>query len=140
MTTKMFKLISNNLGLLAFAIVALLSAIFEISLYTFLFEIIEIDPVSASPISQICSMVFNFTLNKFFTFKAGRSNALSQFSRFFILWLFNLLITTVWMYVFVNYTEIYPTISRFAIMIIIFFFNYFISKKLIFKKPDAQIN
>lgn len=126
-------LIQKNKNFLIFFLIGLLSALFELSFYTFLFSIIKFDPVLSSPIAQIASFIFNFSFNNSITFKESNSKISSKFLKYFILWMFNIGFTTLAMYFLVQNLPIYPTILRFIVLIIMFLLNYFISKKYIFK-------
>ena len=124
--------------LFVFAIVALLSAICELALYTFLFEILYIGELQSVPIAQVTSMIFNFSLNKLFTFKTGKKFKLVEFGKYIFIWLINILVTTVAMNFLLANTGIYPTVSRFIVMLIMFFFNFFAQKLFIFNKNTMK--
>jgi putative flippase GtrA len=127
-------LIKKHHQILIFGFVAVASALFELGLYTALFELIKISPLTSSPIAQIASMVFNFSLNKFFTFKTGKTFKIQEAGGYFVVWLLNLFVTTIIMAYLIQNTSIYPTLIRVIVIFIMFFFNYFAMKRLVFKK------
>lgn len=132
MKANLVKLLKSKL--FKFLLVAGASALFELVLYTILFEVLNIHPITSSPIAQIASMVFNFTLNKLFTFGTGKKFRIKEAVGYFIIWLLNLFVTTVLMAYLISNTLIYPTVIRFVVMVIMFLFNYIVMKKFVFKE------
>jgi putative flippase GtrA len=140
MKEKILILINKllNTSIISFAIIAGLSMVFELSFYTLLFEILKVDKVVSSPIAQAVSMVFNFSLNKIFTFKTGKEFNLKEVVGYLGVWLVNLTVTTILMGILTQVTQIYPTIIRFAIMVLMFFFNFFALKIFVFKEKKNE--
>lgn len=133
MKTKLVKNILTS-QLFKFLAVAVVSAIFELTLYTFVIEALKIDALPATPIAQIIAMVLNFTLNKSFTFESKSRLNIKEVGGYLLTWLFNLFVTTIVMAFLISKTEIYPTILRFLVMVLLFFLNFIILKRIVFSK------
>ena len=127
-----FKFLNSQI--IPFGIVAITSVIFELALYTSLFEIFNLDPKISSPIAQIFSLVLNFTLNKLYVFKTGKTLNLKEIIGYLSIWLLNFIVTTVLMSALIGNLEIYPTILRLFVIFVMFGFNFLSEKYLIFKK------
>lgn len=136
MFSNLITFFKNPPKLAKFLTVAGVSAIFELVVYTTLFEILLISPVTSSTIAQVLSMIFNFILNKLFTFKTGRGFNLREAVGYLTIWGINLFVTTILMAYLIENTQIYPTVLRFGVMILMFFFNFFTLKHLVFKQKS----
>ncbi|MBP5427365.1 MAG: GtrA family protein [Clostridiales bacterium] len=74
----------------------------------------------------------NFTINRVYSFKS-KAPLMRQVKRYGILYLANLAITSVLLYMFADMLELSPYISKFLAMNIIISWNFIIYKKFIYK-------
>jgi len=83
-------------------------------------------------VSFSLSAVFNYVFNKKITFKSRSKKIFSQFTLFFIIALFALLISILVMFVLVDLFLIDKLISRIFTTLLIFFINYLAHSNLTF--------
>lgn len=136
MKRKLLEFINSKF--FRFLFVAVLSIVFELAVFTLLFTVIRADPVLSSPIAQVFSMIFNFTLNKLFTFKTEKKHLVRETVGYFIVWLINVGISTALIAIVLGITDIYPTIVRFGIIVIMFFLNFYLLKTFVFNKGKSE--
>lgn len=122
--------------ILKFSLSSIISFLVDYSLFSILsiwIKNITICNVSA----RIVSATVNYSLNRKYVFKSNRS-IYKSFTSYVILAICILGLNTVLLNVLVNTVGINKFISKIIVEVILFIFNYFIQKKLIFKKGDDK--
>ena len=87
----------------------------------------------ANSISFACGFVVSFILNKKWVF-ASVGNSKIQLTRYFILALVNLAISTALIWILVDVAHVYDLIAKIAVMLVIACWNYVIFSRVIFKR------
>jgi len=120
--------------IIKFFLVSVVTLISEVLFFTILISFLFVSPIIASPIGQVFGVIINFTLNKIFTFNSGKYLRWFEIWRYALVWILNVVISTILLSLFLSITNIYPTIIRMVIIGIMFFFNYFSISRFVFVK------
>lgn len=128
-----------------FAIIALLSALIDITLFAIFNAILKsmitsftLATAVANITSRILSGTFNFSMNKIFAFKSG-GNTQKQILQYLALFFVQMGVSTLLVSIASKLTE-YTVISKIFIDTIIFFVNYFVEKRYIFNESKDMDN
>lgn len=132
---KIIKYLKEN-KVIRFGLVGVLISIFDILFYTFLFEALKVDSVLATPISHGIAIILHYFSNKYLVFNRDKKIRAFEVAKFIGVNLVDEVLSTGLMYVFVNYTSIYPSISRIIVMFIMFALIYSLMSKWVFLKVE----
>lgn len=131
------KLIDKKV--IKFLIVWVSSTAVDIWSLFFLYEIINLELYLAIFIAFLLSVINGFLLNKFWTFWDKSKSYKTQFFKFFIASSIWLLLTFVFMYIFIEYIWIYYIYSKIITTFIVVIWNYNISRLWTFAiKEDVK--
>jgi putative flippase GtrA len=122
----------KNIRILKFFFVALVTLLSEITLFTILISILGLNPIIASPLGQVFGVIINFTLNKLFTFQVGKKLIWGEIWRYALVWIANVLISTMLLSILLSFIDIHPSIIRVFIIGVMFFFNYYAISRFVF--------
>ena len=130
-----------------FAFIAIMSSVIDILLFTILHNVfsallltvINLNMISgiSNVIARLVSGLFNFTMNKKFAFES-KGNTKKQFIQYTSLFIAVLCTSTILVSLASN-LPINITISKIIIDFIIFFTNYFVEKRVIFKAEKKTV-
>ncbi|MDP4179601.1 MAG: GtrA family protein [Bacillota bacterium] len=109
----------------------------DFSIYHFLYKYMNLSAILSSGASQIVGFWVSFLLNKFWTFKI-KEDFLKQLSSYTILFIFNLLFSTLALYLFVDIMHKDKDLTKIFTMGIIFIWNFVVYKKLIYKVKGVR--
>lgn len=94
--------------------------------------------IIATYVARAVSCIFNFTLNKKLVFKS-KGSATSQFIKYIALVIFSGTLSGLGItYLYRLMPKIWPVIIKVPVELILYVFNYFVQKKLIFKNSEAN--
>ena len=116
-----------------YTLVGITGLILDMIILYCLVEFLHMPVVPASAISFFVSMVNNFFLHKYWTFKDLSHHFERQFVSFFIIALANLAITVVCMYFFSDILKIWYMIAKVLTSIIVLIFSYTMNRMWTFK-------
>lgn len=125
-----------------FAVVGTIGTMVDFGIYSILTRIFGFYYLSATAISVFAAIINNFLLNKYWTFKKGKSGRMGQeYIKFFIVSVINYFLTLGIIYLIMEHTHAevfagsYKDFFAKAVAIgIVLFSNYFGNKKWTFKK------
>ncbi|MFA6514368.1 MAG: GtrA family protein [Patescibacteria group bacterium] len=124
----------NSKGQIArFLVVGSSSALIDIGLLIFLKEKINFTPVLAVATNQIIIIIYNFLLNKYWSFET-RKKPLRQFSRYVILVAFNYFASIILMYLLYSLIGIDYKIVRLVSIGLLFSCNFIAYKHWVYKE------
>jgi putative flippase GtrA len=112
-------------GLISFGI--------EYSLFILLYRVFEIWYITSHVSVYIVVFWFNFFVNRLWSFKS-KSNLQRQLSMYTLLFVFNLIVATLIMYLLSEILRITPLISKVLVMGMTVSWNFIIYKTVIYKK------
>jgi len=113
-------------------IIGLTSAVFDLFLYKFLNESVNLWYVFSHCAGFFVGFWISFLLNRFWTFKS-KDNIGKQLSSYTLLFFFNLAFSTSFIYVFTNIIGVNKDISKLFTIGITSVWNFVIYKKVIYK-------
>ncbi|MFD0757674.1 GtrA family protein [Arthrobacter ulcerisalmonis] len=122
--------------MIRFLLVGGLSFALDLGLLVILHEVVGVDLAIATPIAFVTSLVFNFLLQRLFTFRSDSHGATSA-AKYLALVVFNILVTEVLVTGFhaVGWSYI---VGKATATIITTVWNYFLYKKWIFKRTTTD--
>lgn len=110
------------------------SAAFEYVTFIILLHFFAVAPIYAQPISFACGVITSYTLNKFWVFASDKKTIERKETALFAsLAIFNLLVTTSLMGLFVHTLHIPAFGAKLFLMLCVATWNYIIFNKIIFK-------
>jgi len=116
-----------------FFIIGLSSAIIDLSLVIILKEVANLRPVLAVALSQIFVILYNFLLNKFWSFKASAKH-FQQFSRFMVSVFFNYFAAIFLMYIFYDLVGLNYKLVRLGSIALMSTINFMVYKHWVYKE------
>lgn len=118
-----------------FLITGILSTFVNYFIFLFLFIAFSIEYVFASATGYICGIFFGFKLNANWTFKFNQNSGdISIFTKYFAVYLFNLVISLILLSYLVEIIKVIPEISNILCIIFTTISNYLLIKFIVFKK------
>ena len=114
-------------------IIGIVGAIIDFSFFALFYKIFAFGEVISNIISSFVGFNNNFFLNAFFNFKTKGNFLIRYFSYFFVC-LFGIFISTSFLYVSVTILGFNAFLSKFVVMGLIFIVQYFLNKKITFRK------
>ncbi|RMD77474.1 GtrA family protein [Candidatus Dojkabacteria bacterium] len=108
--------------------------IVEMTFFTISVVIFYLNPLVASPIGQIIGFTLNFLINKFFTFNSKSGFKFFEVTNFVLIFTINIFVSTAILAFLIDNTKLHPTVLRIAVIVVMFFFNYFAISKFVFFK------
>ena len=125
-----------------FGFVGLGNTILDLGVYILLTRSLHFFAVNyllANTISWICAVMFSFTMNRYWTFKAHfHSAARTQYAKFFIVSVVSLLLSQITLFVAVDVVGIHDLAGKAASIVIVMFWNFFMNKKWTFRHAAVQ--
>ena len=118
--------------ILKFSLSSIISFIIDFSLFS-VFSIFIKKITICNILARIISATVNYILNRKFVFQSNKSVYKSFFS-YVLLAILILVLNTLLLNMFVNYLYINRFVAKIIVEFILFIFNYFIQKKVIFKR------
>ena len=116
-----------------YIIVGFSSFIIEYGLFVILFKVIEINELVANTLAISAAFLFNFLMNRLWSFKS-REKIGKQFVLYSLLFVFNMMISNLFIWASGIYLGISPVISKVLIMGLIVTWNFVIYRKIIYRK------
>jgi dolichyl-phosphate beta-glucosyltransferase len=138
-TSFMIKIINNNFfTFFKYSVVGVSGTIVDLgTLYIFV-DFLHIPVLLATAISFILAVINNFILNKYWTFQNKSSNVRKQFIKFLIVSVIGLLLTEMFMALFVYVLKIWYLISKLLTSAIILVWNFLGNKHWTFKDKHVK--
>ena len=97
-------------------------------------EVFAVDPVVASVSGTVLGGVINFTIGRYWAFKATNKGIAGQGLRYLITWCGNLLLNALGVYLFIHYAEIDYRIAKLITSLVVAIgYNYPMQKNYVFK-------
>ena len=116
-----------------FFVVGVSSVVLDLALLIFLKEKVGCSPVSAVALNQIVVIIYNFILNKYWSF-GSKQMLTKQFVRYLFLVLINYCLSIVSMYIFNTLIGINYQIVRLLTVGVLFVFNFIFYKYWVYKE------
>ena len=135
----MKKFLIKNLALIdkrsasTFLTVGFITAVINFSLFTLLFQLMHFDYRIAISIAYICSIIFHFTANRYFTFRSHGANLLQHMSRYLVMVGFNYLVTITIICIVVDHLYFSPYLGVLFAIAGTVWFGYILSKFWVFR-------
>lgn len=108
--------------------------------YTILNPEIPLELQTANIISWITCVTFTYITNRKYVFNSQNKNIIKEIIKFYISRLSTLFLDMSFMYIFVTKLNLNDKIIKIIINIIIIILNYILSKILVFKPKENQLN
>lgn len=125
----------KNPQIYQFMVVGILNAVLLLLLTIFFTDFLNIFYLFSSIISYEITIILGFIIHEFWTFSKNKKTK-TPFMRFFkyqIFYFLGLLINSIILFFLTDYFNINYTVSQFIGIFIVFFFNFYTSKKITFK-------
>lgn len=119
--------------IIRFLVVGSSSALIDIGLLIMLKENFNFRPTFAIAINQIFVVIYNFLMNKYWSFKTKKM-PIKQFSRYVVLVFFNYLISIILMYLLYDIFDINYKIARLFSIALLFIVNFIFYKHWVYKE------
>ncbi len=113
-------------------VIGISGAVLDFSIFALFYNIVGVGEVIANLIGSFFGFNNNFFLNAHFNFKA-KDKFLVRYFTYFMICLFGMIVTSVFLYVTVSVLGFDPYISKFFAMAGIFVLQYALNKKITFK-------
>lgn len=113
-------------------------AVYYLSVYTFLDPKDPILLQIANILSWILSVAFAYLANRIFVFKSKNQNKLKEIVSFILSRIFTLLFDMTFMFILVTCIKANDKFSKLLVQIIVIVLNYFISKRIVFRKEFSE--
>ena len=107
------------------------SSIVDLGLFTVFFELIKKDTY-ASILARIISSLYNYIINRKIVFNSNE-NKFKSFVSYYLLVIIQMFFSTFLVHILFKIINVYPTVIKIFVDLIIFFINYFVQKFYIFK-------
>jgi len=117
---------------LKYLIVGFVSFVSEYGFFAFLFLFLKLNELIANTIALGTIFWLNFLLNKFWSFKS-KGNIARQAILYFILFVFNMSFSNVFIYLSSEVFNIYPLVSKIIAMALIVIWNFLLYKYIIYR-------
>jgi putative flippase GtrA len=108
-----------------FGVVGMLGMVIDFSVTWILKEKIKVNKYLANSAGFTCAVIFNYTLNRIWTFESADTHIAEQFSKFLLVALIGLGINNLLLYFFVKKTKHNFYLLKLIVIGIVFFWNYF---------------
>jgi len=115
---------------LRFAVVGSINTAVDLSIFATLTGLLAMTPDRANAISYGCGIVTSFILNRSWTFEDERGGMAEQFTRFIVVCLASLLLST--MIVTGLATQMPPLVAKFVSLPIMFLWSYSMMRRFVF--------
>jgi len=116
-----------------YALVSLIATIIDVAVLYSLTDFLKINYLISATIGYCCGLIIAFYLQKKYTFKEVTAKIKFQFFKFAIISLIGLLINLVILKLFVS-IGLWYIFAKIISIIIVFFWNFFVNKKITFGK------
>jgi putative flippase GtrA len=116
-----------------YTLVGTIGLVIDMSCLYVLVEYVHMNVLIATTIAFIVSVINNFFMHKYWTFRDKSAHFERQFIAFFIIAVVNLFLTVAIMYVFVDLLHIWYMLSKFLSAVIILFTSYTANRMFTFK-------
>jgi putative flippase GtrA len=115
---------------LRFAVVGSINTAVDLALFTAMTGLLALQPDRANAISYGCGIVTSFILNRSWTFRDARGGIAEQFTRFIVVSLASLLLST--MIVAGLSAVMPPLVAKFLSLPIMFLWSYSMTRRFVF--------
>ncbi len=116
-----------------YVVVGISSFVLEYSIFYLLFRILSVYELVSNTVAITLVFFFNFLMNRIWSFKS-KEKLLKQILMYGGLFLFNMVMSNLFIFAATEYLEISPLISKVLIMGLIVLWNFVIYKKIIYKR------
>jgi len=116
-----------------FSIVGVLNTGIDFGVFILLVNVLRLDSIGSNVLSYSCGVINSYLFNRTWTFKVRRRMGLVEFSKFVIVNLITLGISTLILYYFENIMEYHVYISKAIAILFSMIVNFIGSKLLVFK-------
>ncbi len=114
-------------------IIGLSGAFLDFAVYSFLYGVFSVNVLVANIIAGFVGFNNNFFLNAFFNFKT-KENLITRYFSYFGVCVFGMVISSTFIYVTFSIMGFNAFLSKFLAMTLIFIVQYFLNKKITFRK------
>lgn len=112
-----------------FSIVGVGNTLIDFGFYIIATRLFEWHYLAANTFSWLCAVCFSFTMNKFWTFRAGGSGAaVRQYAKFVVVSVISLLISIGLLHLFVDSFHIHDIVAKLLTIGVVVFWNFFMNK------------
>ncbi len=118
---------------IGYFIIGLSGAFLDFSAYAFLYGVFLVNEVVANLVGSFLGFNNNFLLNTFLNFKT-KDNLFMRYFSYFSVCLVGIIISSLFIFVTVTLMGINAYLSKFLAMSLIFVIQYFLNKKITFRK------
>ena len=116
-------------------VASLVASLIDFSTSIFLARVLGWWYLLASVTGTVVGGIVNFTINRHWVFEAREKRVTAQAIKYILVWVGNLLLNAAGVYLITHYMRVNFVISKIIVSLIVgFFYNYLLQKKLVFKK------
>jgi putative flippase GtrA len=123
----------EELRFLEYTIIGLLSFGFDLLLMWLFITLFGVHYIIGAAVAFIFATIFNYSLNRVWSFRETRTEPIKSYFKFFILASINLGIIAGLLYILVEFFKISPLISRVIAGIVLFVSNFILNSIFIFR-------
>ncbi|MFQ5493384.1 MAG: GtrA family protein [Candidatus Dojkabacteria bacterium] len=114
-------------------IIGVASFAIDFILFNIFIYLLHVEPIPANMTSLLLSMVFNFIMSNFWTFKVGKEKMRRKIARYLVIAAINYVLNNIILYVFLTYMSLHPVIAKVFVMGLQITWTFLIYKLWVFK-------
>lgn len=126
------------INFIKYTMVGTLGLVLDMTTLYLLVEYAHFPVLIATALAFMVAIVNNFILHKFWTFRDKSKHIKRQFTAFFVISVFNFIITIGCMYIFYDLLHIWYMFAKFITAIIVLIFSYIANRIFTFKKINMK--
>lgn len=115
-------------------LVSLLASAVDFAVTWILVKRLEFPPVAGGATGTICGGTTHFLISRTWVFSAQEKKWTHQLTRYFLVWIGNLILNTSGLWLLIRYTTLDPMVAKIVIAILVAVcYNYVLQKRFVFK-------
>ncbi|MEI7580044.1 MAG: GtrA family protein [bacterium] len=116
-----------------YLIIGFSSAFIDFALYQLCITYLSESKITANIISELITLIYNFSLTNYWTFQAGSAAKLNKISKYLTLAFFNYLVNNILFIILVGHLGFNALLTKAGIIGLIVCWNFFLYKTWVFK-------
>ncbi len=125
-----------ELQFIRYLIIGTISFLIDFSLFNLFVVAFEIQPLPANMTSIAISVIFNFLLSNYWTFKAGNHTDKNKIAKYLVIVVFNYIVNNLILYFLTSNLALNPILSKILVTILQISWTFFLYKIWVFKIKD----
>ncbi len=116
-----------------YAVIGVCSLVLDYSIFLLLYTAFNLWYLFSSATSQLLGGVFNFTMNRVWSFRTQGGGARGQFARYVSLQVFNYAFGIIALYILVDYLHFIPQLGKILTIAMMVCWNFFLYKFFVYR-------